>query len=102
MFLIIKKIQVTANAGDLINDKKENLPPRSISVFVTGFVAEQIKIENNFKYIKISVIEYVGSGGSGKKFFIRCRYLTTDGRIDKKIVKTRKNSCDDHERINLH
>src|SRR5947207_8119149 len=52
-----------------------------------------MKIENNFKYIKISVIEYVGSGGSGKKFYIKCRYLTTDGRIDKKIVKTRKNSC---------
>jgi len=29
-----------------------------------------MKIENNFKYIKISVIEYVGSGGSGKKFLL--------------------------------
>jgi len=55
---------------------------------------EQVKIENDsFKCIKLNVIEYAGSGSLGKKFCVKCRYLKTDARIDKKIMKARRNSC---------
>jgi hypothetical protein len=86
---------MTANAGDLLNLPKDNLPVSSISVFVTGFVKEQVKIENDlFKYIKITVNEFVGGGNNlGKKFVVKCRYLIADERIDKKVAKSRRNSC---------
>ncbi len=72
---------------------QENLPPSSISVFLTGFVAEQVQNENNlFKFIKLAVTEFVGGVNTGKKFLIKCRYLKSDERINKKIMKTRKNS----------
>lgn len=86
---------MTANAGELINLAKEKLPVSSISVFVTGFIKEQVKIENNlFKYFKITVSEFIGGNNNlGKNFVIKCRYLILDERIDKKLKSTRKNSC---------
>jgi len=76
-----------------MNLTQENLPPSSISVFLTGFVAEQVQNENNlFKFIKLAVTEFVGSVNTGKKFLIKCRYLKSDERINKKMMKTRKNS----------
>ena len=80
---------MTANAGDHLNLTKDKLPISSISVFITGFVKEQVKVENNlFKYIKITVSEFVGGGSNlGKKFVIKCRYLITDERIDRKYQK---------------
>jgi hypothetical protein len=86
---------MTANAGDHLNLTKDTLPISSISVFITGFVKEQVKVENNlFKYIKITASEFVGGGSNlGKKFIIKCRYLIADERIDRKVSKTRKNSC---------
>src|SRR3954447_5240944 len=86
---------MTANAGDLLNLPKDNLPVSSISGFITGFVKEQVKIENDlFKYIKITVNEFVRGGNNlGKKFVVKCRYLIADERIDKKVAKTRRNSC---------
>src|SRR6266536_3233457 len=76
-----------------MNLTQENLPPSSISVFLTGFVAEQVQNENNlFKFIKLAVTEFVGGVNTGKKFLIKCRYLKSDERINKKIMKTRKNS----------
>ena len=75
-----------------MNLTQENLPPSSISVFLTGFVAEQVQNENNlFKFIKLAVTEFVGGVNTGKKFLIKCRYLKSE-RINKKIMKTRKNS----------
>jgi hypothetical protein len=49
---------MTVNAGDhLITLNKENLPISSISVIVTGFVKEQVKIENElFKYLLFNFI----------------------------------------------
>ena len=86
---------MTANAGDHLNLTKDTLPISSTSVFITGFVKEQVKVENNlFKYIKITASEFVGGGSNlGKKFIIKCRYLIADERIDRKVSKTRKNSC---------
>ena len=88
---------MTVNAGDhLITLNKETLPVSSISVFVTGFVKEQVKIENElFKYFKITVSEFIGGSGSnlGKSFIVKCRYLIQDVRIDKKVKSTRRNSC---------
>jgi hypothetical protein len=85
---------MTANAGDLIDLTKENLPVSSISVFVTGFIKEQVKHENEiFKTVKITVNEFVGGGTGGRNFVVKCRYLKTDQRIDRKVIKTRKNSC---------
>ena len=86
---------MTANAGELINLAKEKLPISSISVFVTGFIKEQVKIENNlFKYFKITVSEFIGGNNNlGKNFVIKCRYLILDERIDKKVKSTRRNSC---------
>jgi hypothetical protein len=85
---------MTANAGDLIDLTKVNLPVSSISVFVTGFIKEQVKHENEiFKTVKITVNEFVGGGTGGRNFVVKCRYLKTDQRIDRKVIKTRKNSC---------
>ena len=52
-----------------MNLTQENLPPSSISVFLTGFVAEKVQNENNlFKFIKLAVTEFVGGVNTGKKF----------------------------------
>ena len=84
---------MTANAGDLIEINQENLPISSISVFVTGFAAEPVQSDDNlFKSIKIVVSEYTRGGNSGKKFHIKCRYLKSDERIDKKLARARKSS----------
>ncbi len=57
---------MTANAGDIINLPKEKLPISAISVFVTGFVKEQVKNDDGlFKSIKIITSEFVG-GGAGR------------------------------------
>ena len=71
---------------------QENLSPSSISVFVTGFVTEEVQSVNMFKSFKIIVTEFTGKGPAGNKFPIRCRYLRTDERIDKKATKTRRHS----------
>ena len=63
----------------------------SISVFITGFVVEHIQNDNIFKGIKTITTEFTGGGNTGKKFYIKCRYLRSDERIDKKVSKTRKN-----------
>ena len=83
---------MTANAGDLMELTKENLPTSSISVFITGFFIEHVQSDNMFKGIKIAVSEFTGGGNTGKKFYIKCRYLKTDTRIDVKVNKIRKNS----------
>jgi hypothetical protein len=57
---------------------------------LTGFVHDQAQNDNSL--LKITVNEYVGSGSSGNKFPIKCRYLKSDSRIDAKVSKTRKNS----------
>jgi hypothetical protein len=84
---------MTANAGDIINITKDNLPASAISVFITGFIVEQVQHDDDtFKSIKVVTTEYAGSNSAGKKFYIRCRYLKTDGRIENKVGKARKNS----------
>ena len=72
----------------------DNLPISSISVFLTGFVTEQVQNDHNvlFKSIKITVTEFTRSGSAREKFLVKCRYLKLDQRIDKKIIKTQKNS----------
>ena len=61
-------------------------------LFFSGF--EQLKNEDNlFKCIKLTTTEYAGSNNSTKKFQIKCRYLESDKRIDRKMIKVRKNSC---------
>ena len=69
-----------ANAADLIDISKDNLPVSSISVFLTGFVAEIEPVQNDnlFKIIKLNVTEFAGSsqgGPTGKTFYIKCKYL---------------------------
>ena len=82
-----------ANAGDLTEITKDNLPASSISVFITGFVVDQAQNDDNiFKSIKIVTTEFVGGSNLGKKFYIKCRYLKTDERIEKKVAKVRKHS----------
>src|SRR6266542_3274377 len=84
---------MTANAGDLLTGlDHNNLPASSISVFISGIVAEEIQSDNMFKYIKIVTTEFTGKGSPGIKFNIKCRFLKSDERIDKKVIKTRKNS----------
>ena len=57
-----------ANAGDLLNISQDDLPYSLVSVFLTRFVAEQVKNENDlFKYIKLTVTEYAGGSNSVKK-----------------------------------
>ncbi|CAB4443777.1 unnamed protein product [Rhizophagus irregularis] len=84
-------LQITANAGDLIEISKDNLPTSSVSVFITGFVVDQVQNDDNiFKSIKIITSEFAGNNTN--KFYIKCRYLKTDERIEKKATKMRKNS----------
>jgi hypothetical protein len=84
---------MTANAGDIINITKDNLPASAISVFITGFIVEQVQHDDDtFKSIKVVTTEYAGSNSTGKKFYIRCKYLKMDERIENKVGKVRKNS----------
>jgi hypothetical protein len=85
---------VTASAGELINLTKSKLPVSSISIFVTGFVKESVNKEDDglFNSIKVTVDEFMGGGSTMKKFVIKCRYLKTDERIDKKVTRARRNS----------
>jgi hypothetical protein len=83
---------VTANAANLIGLTKDTLSPGSISVTVTGSVTEAVKFTRSFKYITIAVTEFAGTSNTINKFLIACRYLKSDMRIDKQIVKARKNS----------
>src|ERR1051325_1505606 len=54
---------------------------------------ETAKSDNSlFKTIKLAITEYMGSGSTGNKFSIICRYINSDERIDRKVVKMRKNS----------
>jgi hypothetical protein len=76
-----------ANAGDLMELNQDNVLASSITVFITGFIAEEIQNDNKFKSIKIITNEFIGRGGTAKKFSIKCRYLRSDERIDKKIIK---------------
>ncbi len=71
---------------------QNNLPASSITVFITGFIIEEIQNDNKFKIIKIITNEFIEKNGTAKKFPIRCRYLRSDKRIDKKVIKIRKNS----------
>src|ERR1043165_963480 len=83
---------MTANAGDLMELNQDNLPASSITVIITGFITEDTQNDNTFKSIKVITNEFIGGGSAGKKFSIKCRYLRSDERIDKKIIKIRKNS----------
>ena len=85
---------MTANSGDLFTElTRDSLPASSMSVFITGFVStEEVQTNKLFKYIKVIVNEFTGKGSTGNKFNIKCRYLQTDIRIDKKVNKTKKNS----------
>ncbi|CAG8554221.1 2311_t:CDS:2 [Funneliformis caledonium] len=50
------------------------------------FATEPVQSDNElFKSIKILVTEFIKGGSSGKKFLIKCRYLKSDERIDKKL-----------------
>ena len=80
-----------ANAGNLMKFNQDNLPASSITVFIMGFIIEKTQNNNKFKRIKIITNEFIGKGDTGRKFFIKCRYLRSDERIDKKIIKIRKN-----------
>ncbi|CAB5358364.1 unnamed protein product [Rhizophagus irregularis] len=52
-------LQITANAGDLIEISKDNLPTSSVSVFITGFVVDQVQNDDNiFRSIKIITSEF--------------------------------------------
>ena len=51
-----------ANAGDLMELNQDNLPASSITVFITGFIVEEIQNDNKFKSIKIVTNEFVGRG----------------------------------------
>src|ERR1051325_1785532 len=54
---------------------------------------ETAKSDNSlFKTIKLAITEYMGSGSTGNKFSIICRYINSDERINRKVVKMRKNS----------
>jgi len=45
-----------ANAGDHLDLMKDNLPVSSISVFLIGYVTEQVQDDDNlFKSIKLTV-----------------------------------------------
>src|SRR6266542_841410 len=82
-----------ANAGNHLDLTKDNLPVSLISVFLIGYVTEQVQDDDNlFKSIKLTVSEFVGGGSMANKFFIKCRYLKADERIDNKVKKIRKNS----------
>ena len=83
---------MTANAGDLMELNQSSLSASSISVFIVEFVIREVQGDNMFKSIKVITTEYIGKGGAGKKFPIKCRYLKSDERINNKVVKTRKNS----------
>lgn len=85
---------MTANAADHLTEiTKDDLPASSISVFIIGFVAEQVQNDDDiFKSMKVVTSEFVGGNNAGKKFYIRCRYLKTDERIEKKVAKMRRNS----------
>ena len=83
---------MTANAGDLMELNQDNLPASSITVIIIGFITEDTQNDNTFKSIKVITNEFIGGGSAGKKFSIKCRYLRSDERIDKKIIKIRKNS----------
>ena len=81
-----------ANASDLIELNQDNLLASSITVFIIGFVIKEIQNDNKFKSIKVIINEFIEKGNTGRKFSIKCRYLRSDERIDKKIIKIRKNS----------
>src|SRR6266498_1797127 len=81
-----------ANANDLMNLNQDNLLASSIIVFIIGFVMEEIQNDNKFKSIKVITNKFIGKDGTGRKFSIKCRYLRSDERINKKIIKIRKNS----------
>ena len=68
------------------------MPASSITVIITGFITEDTQNDNTFKSIKVITNEFIGGNSVGKKFSIKCRYLRSDERIDKKIIKIRKNS----------
>ncbi|CAG8624902.1 12289_t:CDS:1, partial [Funneliformis caledonium] len=82
---------IVENIGDLIDMNQKNLPISSISTFVTGFATEPVQSDDElFKSIKIFITEFIKGESSGKKFLIKCRYLKSDERIDKKLVRARK------------
>jgi|SRR6266542_3031841 len=81
-----------ANAGDLMELNQNNLPASSITVFIMRFITEEIQNDNKFKSIKIITNKFIKKGDTAKKFPIRCRYLRSNKKIDKKVIKIRKNS----------
>ncbi|CAG8585752.1 4405_t:CDS:2 [Funneliformis mosseae] len=56
-------LQMTANVGDLTGLTKDTLSPGSISVFITGFIVETMRLTKSFK---ITVNEYSESSTTGK------------------------------------
>src|SRR6266540_4780120 len=81
-----------ANAGNLMELNQDNLPASSITVFIIGFVIKEIQNDNKLKSIKVITNKFIEKGSTGRKFSIKCRYLRSDERINKKIIKIRKNS----------
>src|SRR6266542_530802 len=81
-----------ANTSDLMKLNQNNLPASSITVFIIEFIMEEIQNNNKFKNIKIITNKFIKKGDIRRKFSIKCRYLKSDERIDKKIIKIRKNS----------
>ncbi|CAI2177200.1 8877_t:CDS:2, partial [Funneliformis geosporum] len=51
-----------------------------------------VNADTMFKSIKIFVNEFTKDTSSGKKFQIKCRYLKSDERINKKLIKARRSS----------
>ena len=80
------------NANNLIKLNQNNLPASSITVFIMEFIIKETQNDNKFKSIKIITNKFIEKGDIAKKFPIRCRYLRSDKRIDKKVIKIKKNS----------
>jgi len=74
------------------NWTQDNLPINFISVFVAGFVTEEVQNDNIFKNIKIITTEFIGKDSTGLRFPIKCKYLRINKGINKKVVEIRKNS----------
>jgi uncharacterized membrane protein len=75
-----------------LNSRYSNLPINFISVFVAGFVTEEVQNYNIFKNIKIVTTEFIGKDSTGIRFPIKCKYLRINKGINKKVVEIRKNS----------
>jgi len=66
------------------------MPGGPISVVVMGCVTEALKFTSYYKFITISVTEFVETNNMIIKFPITCKYSYSDTGIDDKIINARK------------